>query len=79
MCYCSVMLPFFVVCSRGDVLGFLKMRSRLTWAFLDAEGPIGVLGSGVVLQLERCGVVDKRLRALGHTRSAVVEIGASLQ
>lgn len=52
---------------------------RLTWAFLDAEGAVGVLGPGVVFQLEGGGVVDERLRALGHARSAVVEIGAGLQ
>lgn len=52
---------------------------RLTWTLLDTERSVGVLGSGVVLQLERCGVVHKRLGALGHAGAAVVEIGASLQ
>lgn len=32
-----------------------------------------------MLQLEGGGVVDEWLRALGHARSAVVEIGAGLQ
>lgn len=32
-----------------------------------------------MLQLEGGGVVDERLRALGHAGSTVVEIGASLQ
>lgn len=54
-------------------------QSRLTGTFLHTKGSIGVLGSGVVLQLEGRGVVHKRLRALGHACSAVVEIGASLQ
>lgn len=52
---------------------------ELTWTLLDAERPVGVLGAGVVLQLERGGVVHERLRALGHTRPAVVEVGAGLQ
>lgn len=52
---------------------------RLTWTLLDTKCSVGVLGSGVVLQLERCGVVHEGLRALGHTGSAVVEIGTSLQ
>lgn len=55
------------------------MFGRLTWTFLDTERSVGVLGSGVVLQLERCGVVHKRLGALGHACAAVVEIGASLR
>lgn len=57
---------------------FLHLE-RLTWTFLDTERSIGVFGSGVVLQLKGCGVVHKRLRALGHAGTAVVEIGASLQ
>lgn len=52
---------------------------RLTWTFLDTERSVGVLGSGVVLQLERRGVVHERLGALGHAGAAVVEIGASLR
>lgn len=52
---------------------------RLTGTFPDTEGSVGVLGSGVVLELERCRVVHKRLRALGHARARVVEIGASLR
>lgn len=51
----------------------------LTWAFLDAEGSVGVFGPGVVLQLEGDGVVDERLRTLGHTGPAVIEVGAGLQ
>lgn len=51
----------------------------LTWTFLDAKRAVGVLGSGVVLQLKRRGVVHKRLRALSHARPAVVEIGARLR
>jgi len=62
-----------------SILWCCATHGRLTWAFLDTEGSIGVLGSGVVLQLERRGVVHERLRALGHARSAVVEIGAGLQ
>lgn len=58
--------------------GFLHTKG-LTWTFLDAKCAVGVLGSGVVLQLKRCGVVHKRLRALGHARPAVVEIGARLR
>lgn len=59
-------------------VGFQHTRG-LTWTFLDTKCAVGVLGSGVVLQLERGGVVHKRLRALGHARPAVVEIGARLQ
>lgn len=50
----------------------------LTWAFFDAERSICVFGPRVVLQLERGGVVDEGLRALRHTRTAVVEISAGL-
>lgn len=53
--------------------------SCLTWTFLDAEGSVGVFCPGVVLQLEGDGVVDERLRALGHTRPAVVEVGTGLR
>lgn len=56
-----------------------RKGTRLTWTLLDTEGSVGVLGSGVVLQLKGCGIVHKRLRALGHTGAAVVEIGASLR
>lgn len=52
---------------------------RLTGAFLDAESAVGVLGSGVGLQLEGGGVVHERLRTLGDAGAAVVEISASLQ
>lgn len=51
----------------------------LTWAFFHAEGSVGVLGAGIVLQLEGGRVVDERLRALGHTSTAVIEVGARLQ
>lgn len=51
----------------------------LTWTFFHAEGSVGVLGAGVVLQLEGGGVIDERLRALGHTSTAVIEVGARLQ
>lgn len=56
-----------------------RLPRGLTWTFLDTKCAVGVLGSGVVLQLERGGVVHKRLRALGHARPAVVEIGARLR
>lgn len=52
---------------------------RPTWTLLDTEGSIGVLCSGVVLQLEGGGVVDKWLGALGHTCPTVIEVGAGLQ
>lgn len=61
------------------ITGFCISCHRLTGTLLDAEGSVGVLGSGVVLQLEGGGVVDERLRALGHAGAAVVEVGASLQ
>lgn len=51
----------------------------LTWAFFHAEGSVGVLGPGIVLQLEGGGVVDERLRALSHTSTTVIEVGARLQ
>lgn len=51
----------------------------LTWAFFHAEGSVGVLGPGIVLQLEGGGVVDERLRALCHTSPAVIEVGARLR
>lgn len=57
---------------------FLHFKG-LTWAFLDTKRAVRVLGSGVVLQLKRRWVVHKRLRALGHARPAVVEIGARLR
>lgn len=57
---------------------FLHLKG-LTWAFLDTKRAVRVLGSGVVLQLKRRWVVHKRLRALGHARPAVVEIGARLR
>ena len=52
---------------------------RLTWTLLDTEGSIGVLGPGVVFQLEGGGVVDEGLGALGHTCPAVIEAGAGLR
>lgn len=58
--------------------GFLHTKA-LTWTFLDTKCTVGVLGSGVVLQLKRRGVVHKRLRALGHARPTVIEIGARLR
>lgn len=51
----------------------------LTWTLLDAEGAVGVFGSGVVFQLEGDRVVDKRLWALGHTCPAVIEVSTGLQ
>lgn len=51
----------------------------LTWTFFHAEGSVGVLGAGIVLQLEGGRVVDERLRALGHTSTTVIEVGARLQ
>lgn len=51
----------------------------LTWTFLHAEGSVGVLGAGIVLQLEGGRVVDERLGALGHTCTTVIEVGARLQ
>lgn len=51
----------------------------LTWTFFHAEGPVGVLGPRIVLQLEGGGVVDMRLRALSHTSATVVEVGARLR
>lgn len=53
-------------------------RVSFTWAFLDTEGSIGVLCPGIVFQLKGGGVVDKWLRALGHTCPAVIEVGAGL-
>lgn len=51
----------------------------LTWTFFNAEGSVGVLRPGIVLQLEGGGVVDKRLGALGHARPAVIKVGTGLQ
>lgn len=53
--------------------------SSLTGTFLDAEGSVGVFGSGVVVQLEGDGVVDEWLWALGHACPTVVEVGTGLQ
>lgn len=58
-----------------DIMG----AESLTWALFDTEGSISVLGCWVLLQLEGVGVVDQRLRALGHTCPAVIEISAGLQ
>lgn len=52
---------------------------RLTWAFLDAEGSIGVFGPEVVFQLEGDGVVEEGLWTLGHARPAVIEVDTGLQ
>lgn len=52
---------------------------RLTWTLLDAESSIGVLCPRVMLQLEGGRVVDKWLRALGHTCPTVIKVGAGLQ
>lgn len=66
-------------CHRSCCLtGFLHLKG-LTGTFLDTKRAVRVLGSGVVLQLKRCGVVHKRLGALGHAGPAVIEIGARLQ
>lgn len=51
----------------------------LTWTFLNTESSVGVLGPGVVFQLEGGRVVDKWLGALGHTCPTVIEVGTSLQ
>lgn len=51
----------------------------LTWTFFHAESSVCVLGPGIVLQLEGGGVVDERLRALSHTSTTVIEVGARLQ
>ena len=82
LCYCGATLQYLY-----PFVGFLdvqeakrrRLRRKLTWTLLDAKGPVGVLGPGVVLQLEGRGVVDERLGALGHARAAVVEVGASLR
>lgn len=66
-------------CYRIWRLTGFRHTKGLTWTFLDTKCAVGVLGSGVVLQLKRRGVVHKRLRALGHARPAVVEIGARLR
>lgn len=51
----------------------------LTWALLDAEGSVCVLGVRVVFQLEGCGVVDEGLRTLRHTRPTVIKVSAGLE
>lgn len=51
----------------------------LTWTFFNAEGSVGVLRPGIVLQLEGGGVVDKWLGALGHACPAVIKVGTGLQ
>lgn len=66
-------------CHRScGLTGFLHLKG-LTGTFLDTKRAVCVLGSGVVLQLKRCGVVHKRLGALGHAGPAVIEIGARLR
>lgn len=54
-------------------------NAALTWALLDTESPVGVLGIVVVLQLEGGGVVHKGLGALCHTSTTVIEIHTGLQ
>lgn len=53
--------------------------TALTWALLDTESPIGVLGIVVVLQLEGGGVVHKGLGALCDTSTTVIEVHTGLQ
>lgn len=54
-------------------------NSALTWALLDTESPVGVLGIVIVLQLEGGGVVHEGLGALCDTSTTVIEIHTGLQ
>lgn len=65
---------------RGGKVKRLWLRlQKLTWTLFHAEGAVGVLSAGVVLQLEWGGVVNEGLRTLGDTSPTVVEVGAGLQ
>lgn len=56
-----------------------RAKAALTWALLDAESPIRVLGIVIMFQLEGSRIVHECLGALCDTRSAIIEIHAGLQ